>query len=322
MTPVPTVFVTSATGTVGGAVARQLRDIGWNVRTTTRSIASPAAQDLVRRGVQVTEGDWTNEAVLASAIAGSDFIFINLFPDFSDASRELQWTKDFLRIAKAAGVRHVVHSGILHTHTLPQFDPNHWASVWLLEKVKVEEAVTGTDIQYWTAIRPGYFMSNLLRPKVDFQFPGATATGVFALGMPPDTILPLVDHEDIAKFAVAAFRNPQAFHGKVIPLAGEMLSIGDAIGLLAKHSGRDIRGKYISPEESEKLYGDVAFSFTDPKSLAKFSLENQGRIVGFHVFVDMDEVKRWGISMNTFAGFLEREVEGLKDSFKSVKVAE
>lgn len=86
--PEHTVYVCSATGYQGGALARRLRELGWGVRTTTRDPASPAAVALKAAGVQLTEGDWDNIGALNASIAGCDKLFLCLLPNWDDPSCE------------------------------------------------------------------------------------------------------------------------------------------------------------------------------------------------------------------------------------------
>lgn len=83
-----TVFICSATGYQGGALARQLREIGWNVHATTRDLSSPEAVALNKIGVQLKECDWDNTDVLKESVKGCDKLFLCLLPNWDDPSCE------------------------------------------------------------------------------------------------------------------------------------------------------------------------------------------------------------------------------------------
>jgi uncharacterized protein YbjT (DUF2867 family) len=83
-----TVYVCSATGCQGGALARELLKLGWDVHATTRNIGSPEAIALQAAGVQLAEGDWDNTEVLRGSIAGCDKLFLCLLPNWEDPSCE------------------------------------------------------------------------------------------------------------------------------------------------------------------------------------------------------------------------------------------
>lgn len=55
-TNTPTVFVAGATGTVGGALSRQLRELRWSVNAITRDADSHAARSLQDIGVCLVQG--------------------------------------------------------------------------------------------------------------------------------------------------------------------------------------------------------------------------------------------------------------------------
>ncbi|KAK0707980.1 NAD dependent epimerase/dehydratase [Lasiosphaeris hirsuta] len=303
----PAVFVASATGTQGSAVARQLRDLGWQVHATTRNTDSEAAKDLIARGVRVTQGDWNNEAALEEAIAGCHLLFLCLFPNFTDPSIELAQAKAIFRIAKAARVTHAIYSGGLPTQTLPRYDPTSFIEPFRVSKQNIEKELKGAGFKYWTILEPAFFMANFLSPKVEWQYPGATETGSFNFAYRPDTVLPLIDHEDIAAFSVAAFREPDRFHQQTIRLAGELLTVGKIIELLAHTAERNLRGGYLSDEEVGKA--------TD------FKVTNQVLTFDLYTLVNLDEVRRWGLRLGTFEEFVEREAGNVKETYRNVKTS-
>jgi nucleoside-diphosphate-sugar epimerase len=66
-------FVTGATGFVGGRVARQLVDAGHQVVAVVRNPSK--AGDLARLGISLQQGDVTDKASMAGAMAGVDGVF-------------------------------------------------------------------------------------------------------------------------------------------------------------------------------------------------------------------------------------------------------
>ncbi|KAK3380966.1 hypothetical protein B0H63DRAFT_474671 [Podospora didyma] len=308
----PTAFVTSATGTQGSAVARHLRSLGWSVHATSRNPSSADAQALTAIGVRVTPGSWDDEPVLESSIAGCQFLFLNLFPDLNDASRELTQAKTILRIAKATTtIQHVVYSGAFHvTALLPDYPSNHWSTPLHQSKQTIPSIIQSSGFQYWTHLQPGYFMANLLDPKVHFHFKSASETGIFAAGYLPSTLLPLIDHEDIASFVVSAFQNPEKFHGKNITFAGQLLPFEKTIELLGKAASRNLRVEYLSDAE----IAQAALSGEN------FMPEIQKFTRRMAELVDVEESKAWGVQLGTFQAFLDREADAVKATFANVPV--
>ena len=66
-----TVLVLGATGGIGGEVARQLRDSGWEVRALQRNIAAPIEQ---REGITWLKGDALDATDVESAAEGCEVI--------------------------------------------------------------------------------------------------------------------------------------------------------------------------------------------------------------------------------------------------------
>lgn len=64
------VFLTGGTGFIGGAIARQLRDLGHDVVALVRS--PEKADDLRRIGATLIEGDLSDASVIARAAEGAD----------------------------------------------------------------------------------------------------------------------------------------------------------------------------------------------------------------------------------------------------------
>ncbi|MET3858545.1 NAD(P)-dependent dehydrogenase (short-subunit alcohol dehydrogenase family) [Rhizobium sp. OAE497] len=70
-----TVLVFGATGQQGGAVASALRADGWSVRALVRNPDAQRSRDLASLGVEVVQGDFTDEASIRSAMAGVYGVF-------------------------------------------------------------------------------------------------------------------------------------------------------------------------------------------------------------------------------------------------------
>jgi uncharacterized protein YbjT (DUF2867 family) len=256
----PTVFVTSATGTVGSSLTRQLLALDYTVHFTTRSPSSPSATSLTALGARAfpSPSGWDDTTALSAALQSCTHLFLNTFPSLADPSQEVTQATTILRLAKQAGVSHVVYSGALPTYDLPQWNPSHWSAGLRLAKKKIKAAVREAGIEHWTVLMPGYFMANFCGEKVNFQFPGVKETGEYlhAFTKGAEEVLPLVDERDIARFVIAAFENPERFHGKEIAVASEAVKVGSAMDTLRRVSGRDVKGVYVDGQEREKERGE------------------------------------------------------------------
>ncbi|KAK0710324.1 hypothetical protein B0T26DRAFT_875158 [Lasiosphaeria miniovina] len=180
-----TAFVCGVTGTQGGAVASQLRALGWGVHAATRDDKSIEAKSLVSIGVKLTDGSWEGESV--------------------------ELARRILRIAKYFGIKHAIFSGSLDLLAILGFDQTSFVVPFFQAKLDIEKELQRSGLDFWTILRPAFSMANFLPPKVNFQYGNATDTGVFPSGYNADTPIPVVDHQDMAAFAAAAFQNPETF---------------------------------------------------------------------------------------------------------------
>ncbi|KAI3390911.1 hypothetical protein diail_8424, partial [Diaporthe ilicicola] len=249
----PTVFVCAATGSQGGALAHLLRQMDWKVRTTTRNVNSVEARKLQRMGVHITEGDWDNGRALNASIAGCDKVFLCLFPNFADMSCERRQAQEILRIAKAAGVKQVVASTSLG---VSQLDANvhvpagSFMEKHLSSKKAIEQAVLDTGFTFCTFLRPAFSMANFIQPKVH-RYPEICEKGTWTTTMTAETQLPLIDHVDIGKVAVAAFQSPAAFDRRAIGLASELLTVQQILDQLADAAGKSGSFKAVFMTDDE-----------------------------------------------------------------------
>ncbi|KAH8879095.1 NAD(P)-binding protein [Thozetella sp. PMI_491] len=302
----PIVYVTGATGTQGGAVARQLRALGWNVRTTTRDPNSSAAKALSSIGVEVTAGAWDDEAALRLALAGSQYLFLNLIPNFTNPNFQLEQARIMFRFAGEAGVKHLVYSS---DYALGDSDPASGDSPNLIQlfrqsKRDIEKEIPGAVFDTWTVLRPGFFMANCLQPKIK-MFPGA-AEGTYTFAFPPDTELPLIDHEDIGKFAVAAFQDPRRFHGHSIRLAGQVLTANDVMTAIRRATGRNVQAIYLPKDEVEE------------RAKSDLLIASQTVVTELAGLQDPRELEKWGIALGTLEQFFQREKDAVEATYKNV----
>ncbi|KAI0173702.1 NmrA family protein [Hypoxylon sp. FL1284] len=302
----PSVFVCSATGSQGGALASQLRGLGWNVHATVRNLASPTAQSLAIAGVQLTQGDWDDSAALESAMAGCSKLFLCLLPDFSDMDLERRRAKNIVKIAKAAGICQVVASTSLGVFTLDkaseQITPDSFMAQHLAGKKGVEDAVVNGCFDHWTILRPSFFMANFLEPKVA-RYPEPRDEGTWTTAMTPEAPLALIDHADIAAFTVAAFQNPTRFHSRAIGMASEMLTVQEMLTIMGQAAGRSFIAVFMTDEEiAEKQRNSNVFT------------NSQVSMRYMSKYIDMDEIAST-IPPTPFKVFLERERHSVKQTY-------
>jgi uncharacterized protein YbjT (DUF2867 family) len=290
-----TALVMRATGAQGRGAIKHLVNSGWNVHALVTDAFSSRAIALQSIGSSVTlyEGTWINPASIETAMKGCQALLLNQMPSFTEDS-EVREARVVLDIAKMVGVQHVVFPS-----TVPLNNPNIREELKdspvapaVLNKGDVEELVKSTGMT-WTLLRPGYFLTNLLPPIVYGMYPEFKDGRKFLNSYGPDCVLSLVDPDDTGAFVTAAFEDPEKFNGQTVTVVGENMRVDDMLRKLEEASGRPIDVIYRTPEETEK---------------AKNNPYVAGHLVciGLDRYVDMEEVKSWGIPLTSFAGFLEK----------------
>ncbi|KAK4143143.1 uncharacterized protein C8A04DRAFT_37694 [Dichotomopilus funicola] len=307
-----TIFICGATGLQGGALARQLRALNWTVHTTARDPSSPAATALTSLGVHVHAGSWNDTAVLTTALTGCDLLFLNLVPDITNPDAERQDGETILAAATAAGVQHVVYSSGIDMPVLKR-DPSHFLSVVFRSKLELERGLQAGDsvpfiFPRWTILRPGFFMSNFLAPRVNMLYPGSTQSGAFTVGFRPTSGLPMIDHEDIARFAVAAFQDPDRFQGRVVDVISQTVTFERAMKIIGGAAGREIKVEYLTDEQIKEGIP------TNPL----LAMQEELRDVRPLGDKDAKEVaKGWGVEVGTFEQFAEREKAAFEETYQA-----
>jgi len=125
-----------------------------------------------------------------------------------------------------------------------------------------EDLVTASSLD-WTILRPSWFMQNFS----EGGFLEAVRAGEVSA---PDSGAkePWVDLEDVADVAVAALLE-EGHSGKVYEITGrDLLRWDEAVAVIARVSGRDLRYKTVSPKEFETTLIAAGFPAADAEFVA------------------------------------------------------
>ena len=217
------ILVTGATGSQGGAVARQLVQKGHHVRALTRNVASPAAQALAALGVELAQGNLEDRGSVDRALAGMEAMFSVGTPYERGPEAETHQGIVAADAAAAAGA-YLVYSSVANAdrHTgVPHFD----------SKLAVEEHIRARSIDA-AIIAPVYFMENAFFGLAQLR------QGVYGSPLLPSRRLMQIAVSDIAGAAVAALENRARYTGKRFDLAGDELTGEEVVAILSKVIGR------------------------------------------------------------------------------------
>ncbi len=224
-----TVLVTGATGRQGGAVVRHMLLKGWKLRALTRNPHSFAAQELVRQGVEVVEGDLEDPASLDRASRGVYGIYS--VQDFWSvgARREVQQGKNLADVAKKVGLKHFVFSsvgGAERNTGIP-----HWESKWEIENYIRKLALPAT------ILRPVSFMETYHILEVEVGL----LKGKLLDPIRGDTPYQTIATDDIGAFAALAFERPKDFIGLELEIAGSELTNIEAAKAFSRVMGKPVK---------------------------------------------------------------------------------
>lgn len=300
-------FIAGATGTQGGAVVRHLLPSNPTIHALARNPSSPKAKALASLGVTVHPGSFDDEAVLRTAITpGTAAVFLNFMPEFTDLSANLRQAKLIMSIAKEVGVPHVVYSsglGVDAVNDVCEGQEDGMVATLLRSKFEIEEAVRTAGFQTYTVLRPGNFMANYIDPFVRYQAAGLAETGRCVGAIDVDAPLPLTSTRTIGAFSAAAMLEPERFGGRTISYADGFVTLREVIQKLRDVTGKDLQYISMSREdiEAQKAANPFVGGALAVSKIAKF--------------INLEEVKGWGIPLETFDEYLQSEKQVVLDTY-------
>lgn len=236
------ILVTGATGTQGGAVARELLQRGYEVRGLTRNPASERARVLADLGVTMVKGDYEDAPSLAAAMAGVHGVFAVTDWGEHGTDREVLHGRQLIEAATRAGVSHFVFTSVAEAESgtgIPHFD----------SKFDIEKILYDSGLPY-SIVRPVEFMNNIHFSK------DRILGGVLADPRDPDRRHQWIAARDIGFFVGEMFDHPDRWLGQAINIAGDEMTIGEYADLLGECLGVDVQYRQMGWEEFEAALGD------------------------------------------------------------------
>jgi uncharacterized protein YbjT (DUF2867 family) len=225
----PLITVVGAASKQGRSVADALLDSGrYRVRALTRRRDSQPVQALAQKGAEVVVAplELGRQAELTEALKGSAGAFLMTPPivKVPPAETELTLGKELADAAVAAGVEHVVFSGLENVEA--RTGGTKWAPHFT-DKAKVEDYIR--------------------------YVPQRGEDGItFAIYLPPDIPMPFCDPLTAAGPAVREiFDHPAQYAGKTLPVIGEFISAQEMVNTFARVTGQ--RARYASAYSREDL---------------------------------------------------------------------
>jgi len=210
-------------------VIRHMLSKGWKLRALSRQPGSVVAEDLIRRGVQVVQGDLDDLASLERAARGAYGIYS--VQDFWSvgASREVEQGKNLAEAARKAGTEHFVYSSVGGAERNSGID--HWESKWAIERHIRKLGLPAT------ILRPVAFMENYYIDQVEI----ALLKGKLVDPVRADKKYQTIATDDIGAFAALAFERPKDLIGVDLELAGSELTNLEAAEVFSRVLGKRVR---------------------------------------------------------------------------------
>ncbi|MGW3667858.1 NmrA/HSCARG family protein [Streptomyces sp. NPDC005141] len=245
-----TILVLGGTGRQGGAVARELLRRGHTVHALVRDPGKEQARAIEEAGAVLVRGDLDDEASLLAAMQGVHGVFsVQTFRGPGGVEAEERQGRAVADAAVRAGVRHFVYSsvgGADRDTRVPHFE----------SKLRIERYLSTLDLPT-TVLRPVMFHDILLdiapRP-VDDEL-------VLGLWLDPRTPVQLIATSDIGVFAADAFENPDAWLGRTVEIAGDVLTGPQMAAAFEAASGVPTRFRQLPIEPLRAARPDLANMF-------------------------------------------------------------
>jgi nucleoside-diphosphate-sugar epimerase len=255
------VFLTSATGYIGSAVARSLQAAGHSVVGLARSAA--AAQRLQDAGIQPHRGDLTDGASLQAAATQADAVIHTAATNDAEMPRvDLQATQAILAALTDTQKPFVYTSGIwVMGHTRGQVADETWP----LDPTPIVAWRPALEERVLAAAQAGV-RSLVIRPGLVYGYGGGLlamlrqvgqTTGAVPLIGSGDNHGAFVQVDDLARLYVRAMESAPA--GTVLIGTNDTaVTMGQVAGAIAQSLGRDGQVQSLSLAAAREQWGALA----------------------------------------------------------------
>jgi uncharacterized protein YbjT (DUF2867 family) len=241
------ITVNTPSGNIGRVLTQALLDARAQVTIISRSPDKVA--DLVGRGARLIKGEIDDERVLDEAFAGADAVFwLNppaIRPDL------VEWSEATGRKAAAVAKRHGVARAVVLSSVGAQAGHGTGPVSPLLAIEKAFEAAVPNTV----ALRPGFFMENVLRSL------GTLASeGTIYAPVPGNVPVPQVATTDIGAAAAQELLDGKWTGHRVRGLHGPVdVSQDQAAAILSKVLGRPVKYVQITVDQARQAMLGMGF---------------------------------------------------------------
>ncbi len=243
------VLVLAATGNQGSTTAKQLLARGHHVHALSRNVESPMSKELQSAGAILFQGSLEDVASIEIAADGCDVMFLVI----PSGQSEVDHARNAIKAAQATQIQKCIYSSVVNCEKVlkrSDFDRDSFRASYFLEKVNIQDLVM-SQFPSWTILQPASLMTNLVDPMARFFFPNLAGQHVLDGPWKLECAIGWVDPVDIGKFAIMAVETDRLEH-KIIPLAGENLTVPELSRTMSLVSGESITFDYVGDEAASE----------------------------------------------------------------------
>ncbi|KAG2175896.1 hypothetical protein INT44_000374 [Umbelopsis vinacea] len=298
-----TILITSANGNVGSHLARQLLDQGFSVHALVRNTGSEVALDLEKRGAKLFKGDFEDIPSLQRASQGIWGVFVNSHP-VQGTLDELKHNQNIINAAKEAGAKFGIYMSVVmadRKDEITGMGPGYPAYTYWESKSGSEKALQDAGFDYWTILRPSGFIDNFFGPLSAILWPALRKEHRLVSPLEPNATEPHIVPENIAKYAVAAFKDSSTYNGKAIDLSDEELTREKIAELITNEVGIQITYEHVSREEA------AARGISPINSM----WSDWGKDINYQI--DYERLKQFPIKPTTVAEYLQKNKDSISE---------
>ncbi|KAF2273106.1 NAD(P)-binding protein [Westerdykella ornata] len=270
------ITIFGATGNQGSSVLKtllthsQLSSL-YTPRCITRSLASPAAQQLLQKAnVEVVEADLSRPETLPAALKDTHTLFLvttSIYPGRPGepdtaalcAEKEFQQAKNAVDEAVRQGVQYIIFSSLVSPFELSKgklagvthFD----VKVRIEEYIRQKEGETGGKLKS-AFFGPGAFMQNFQGGGFAPKWEDGKDGGAYVMRnlCSPGTKVPFIDITETGQWIAPLLLHPERYYGKSLLAASEWNSFGEVAKLIEEKTGKKVRFEQVAKEDMEKWF--------------------------------------------------------------------
>ncbi|HJU90002.1 MAG TPA: SDR family oxidoreductase [Gemmatimonadaceae bacterium] len=278
------ILVVGATGDLGAAITRLLLDRGERVRALVRS---SSYESLTREGVEVVRGDLKDRASLDAAVKDVDVVITTANSarrggDDNPQTVELEGNRNLIDAARSAGVKQFIFiSAQIANASSPV--------PFLAGKGQSEEYLRASGMPY-TIIAPNMFMEVWTSMLVGAPARAGRPVTLVGEGRRQHSF---ISAGDVARFVVAAVRNPNALNKRLVIGGPKPLSLRDVAGVYGRVLGREVPVRSVAPGEPIPGVPDTVLGIAAglDRYDSPVDMEETTRTFGIHL-TSLEEVAR------------------------------